>query len=110
MREKITEAEINALLRGLAGVQRDQDPQDPQQQTEELRSPGEPLPFFIPAKEHLHQRPWPGLQVINEQFARLAPEALIGLLPQVSNMIALPLRVVQIAPDVAHVKAMIASN
>jgi flagellar motor switch protein FliM len=92
MREKITEAEINALLRGLADVQRDQDPQDPQQQTEELRSPGEPLPFFIPAKEHLHQGPWPGLQVINEQFARLAPEALIGLLPQVSNMIALPLR------------------
>ena len=92
MREKITEAEINALLQGLADVQRDQGLQDTQHDTQELRSPGEPLPFFIPAKEHLHQGPWPGLQVINEQFARVAPEALIGLLPQVSSMIALPLR------------------
>lgn len=92
MREKITEAEINALLHGLANVQRDRGLQDTQQDTQEWRSPGEPLPFFIPANEHLHQGPWPGLQVINEQFARVAPEALIGLLPQVSKMIALPLR------------------
>lgn len=88
MHEKITEAEINALLQGLVGAQRD----DGSDRSDDLRSPGEPLPFFIPAKEHLYQGPWPGLQVINEQFARVAPEALIGLLPQVSRMTALPLR------------------
>jgi flagellar motor switch protein FliM len=93
MREKITPAEINALLQGLAGSARDSgsdhsDPQNP----DELRPPGEPQPFFIPAKDHLHQGPWPGLQVINEQFARVAPEALMALLPQANRMTALPLR------------------
>ena len=108
MREKITEAEINALLRGLENVQRNHDlldrredtwqsarehvQQDNPENLQELRSPCEPLPFFIPVKEHLQQGPWPGLQVINEQFARVAPEALVGLLPQVSSMNALPLR------------------
>ena len=88
MREKISEAEINALMQGLVGAQREPGLDG----VDELRSPGEPLPFFIPAGEHLHQGPWPGLQVINEQFARVAPEALIGLLPQVSRMTSLPLR------------------
>ncbi len=88
MREKITPAEINALLQGLAGGVSEPDAQSP----EELHSPGEPQPFFVPASEHLYQGPWPGLQVINEQFARVAPEALIALLPQVSSMTALPLR------------------
>lgn len=88
MREKITQAEISALLQGLADSPRAQDAQN----SDELRSPGEPLPFFIPAKDHLYQGPWPGLQVINEQFARIAPEALIALLPQALSMTALPLR------------------
>ena len=88
MREKITPAEINALLQGLADSATDSNPQG----ADELRPPGEPQPFFIPAKDHLHQGPWPGLQVINEQFARVAPEALMGLLPQATRMTALPLR------------------
>ena len=88
MREKITPAEINALLEGLASAQHESGLQG----TEDVRSPGEPLPFFIPANEHLYQGAWPGLQVINEQFARVAPEALIGLLPQALSMTALPLR------------------
>lgn len=88
MREKITPAEIDALLHGLAGAQLEEGLQS----AEEPISPGEPLPFFIPADEHLYQGPWPGLQVINEQFARVAPEALIGLLPQALSMAALPLR------------------
>ena len=82
MRERISQAEVNALLQGLANVG-----QVPgQDDGDELQSPGEALPFFIPAREHLHRGPWPGLQAINEQFARYAPEALVGLLPQVTDM------------------------
>jgi flagellar motor switch protein FliM len=98
MREKITPAEINALLQGFASAQ--PDPHD--QAAEDLRSPGEPLPFFIPAEDHLYQGPWPGLQVINEQFARVATEALMGLLPQASTMTALPLRQLPFSAVLKH--------
>ena len=82
MREQISQAEINALLDGLASVA----PTSDLEAQDELRAPGEPLPFFIPARDHLHRGPWPGLQAINEQFVRFAPEALVGLLPQVGDM------------------------
>ncbi len=86
MRELISQAEINALLQGLANIEQAVGQVSGQDALDRLSPPGEPLPFFIPAKEHLHRGPWPGLQAINEQFARIAPEALVGLLPQVSDM------------------------
>ena len=102
MRELISQAEINALLDGLANIDQAVGQVAGPDAEDALRSPGEALPFYIPAREHLHRGPWPGLQAINEQFARFAPEALVGLLPQVCDMHAGKVRQLQFGAFLAE--------
>lgn len=82
LRDKISQAEIDALLAGLQG---DATAQANADTGDDLESPGEALPFYIPAQDHLHRGLWPGLQAINQRFARRAPQALVGLFQNASN-------------------------
>lgn len=83
LREKISQAEIDALL---AGLPDDAAARINKEANDDLVAPGEAMPFYIPAQDHLHRGLWPGLQAINDRFARGAPQALVGLFQSASGL------------------------